>query len=412
MRVPERAVPIHRKRVLVYSHDTYGLGHLRRCLVITARLAGLVDPPAVLIATGSPRAQAFDLPDGCDTVKLPSVTKRPGGAYRPRSLEMPFGDLVALRSDVLRAAGRAFRPDVVLVDHAPLGMEGELRPLLADLARADERPYLVLGLRDIIDDAGRVREEWDRIGAWAALQSLYDGILVYGDPLVTTTAVEIGLADRFPGGVTHVGYVGRSLPKPRRTGDPFILVTTGGGGDGHDLLRRYAQYLGNRPGPTPFRSVVVTGPFLSARRRREIEAAYAGTGQPVELVTFTDRFEQLLVDASGVVAMAGYNTVVEILCAGVPALLVPRQTPRREQRIRAERLSSVAAVEFVPADRCGPETIEAFVWRALAESHRSAAPVRLDGASRTAEVLARLLESPRTNLGHDREREALVAHFA
>jgi predicted glycosyltransferase len=91
---------------------------------------------------------------------------------------------------------------------------------------------------------------------------------------------------------------------------------------------------------------------------------------------------------------------------------VPRQTPRREQRIRAERLSSVAAVEFVPADRCGPENIEAFVWRALAESHRSAAPVRLDGASRTAEVLARLLESPRTNLGHDREREALVAHFA
>jgi predicted glycosyltransferase len=380
-----------RKRVLVYSHDTYGLGHLRRCVLIARGLAPFSEIASILIATGSPRADAFVLPQGCDTIKLPAVTKAPNGRYRSRTLRMPFEETARIRGAVLRAASRSFRPDLILVDHAPLGMGGELRPLLEDLMVSSRRPRLVLGLRDIIDEAAKVKEEWDRLGAWDFLDS-YDRILVYGDPSVLTTAQEMDLPRRFAGKVRMVGYLGRPFPFSGQP-DPMILVTAGGGGDGQNLLRSYAAFLESLPGTAPFRSVVVTGPFMSPRRRAEITARLQALRQPIDVVTFTDRFEELLAGTKGVVSMAGYNTTVEILSAGTPALLLPRESPRREQWIRAERLARVADVEFCRSDSCDPSRIGRFVQRVLKQSARRPASVRLDGVQRTAEQLLGLLAS-------------------
>jgi predicted glycosyltransferase len=379
--------------VLVYSHDTYGLGHLRRSLLIAGRLASSPRVSSVLIATGSPRAQAFSLPQGCDTVKLPSVTKTPSGRYRARTLSLPMQDVIRVRSELVKGVFEAFRPELILVDHAPLGMLGELRPLLDSVARKRFRIRLALGLRDVIDEATRVEDEWSRLEAWPALESTYDRILVYGDPSVTTTAQELGLPARLPSKVAHVGYLGRPIhrdPSP----DPIILVTAGGGGDGHELLRAYAAYLESIPSPVPFRSVVVTGPLMSRRRRQELSTRFRAVPHPVEVLTFVERLEELVGAATGVVSMAGYNAVVEALSAGTPALLVPRERPRLEQRIRAERVAArVPTVDWGSASECTPERISRFVDRALANPRGGTAPVALDGVDRAVDQLLDLLET-------------------
>jgi predicted glycosyltransferase len=69
-------------RTLIYSHDTYGLGHLRRCTLLAGGIVGADDDNEVVIVTGSPRAQAFPLPDRVDTIKLPAATKSDDGDYR------------------------------------------------------------------------------------------------------------------------------------------------------------------------------------------------------------------------------------------------------------------------------------------------------------------------------------------
>ena len=232
-----------RARVLIYSHDTYGLGHVRRSLLIAGRLASTPYVGSTVIVTGSPRAQAFQLPPGCDTVKLPSVTKTPAGRYRTRTLNVPLQDVIRLRAELAKATFQAFRPDLVLVDHAPLGMLGELEPLVEAAELSTSRPRFALGLRDVIDAAPSLHDEWSDMGVWPAIDSLYDRILVYGDPSVTTTAQELGLPERPPSKCVHVGYLGRPIPHRRAGLEPSILVTTGGGGDGHDLLRAYAAYL-------------------------------------------------------------------------------------------------------------------------------------------------------------------------
>jgi predicted glycosyltransferase len=397
-----------RTRVLVYSHDTYGLGHLRRCLLIADRIAALEEEPDVLVVTGSPRAQSFRLVAGVDTVKLPAATKSAEGGYHSRNLRLDFDELVALRSHLLQAAGRAFLPDLLLVDHAPTGMAGELLPLLHEAHGWLHRPRLVLGLRDIVDEAQRVERAWDRDDVWDAL-AIYDRILVYGDNQVRTTADELELDERLPGRIRHVGYLGRPRPSPTRTerrGPPTIVVTAGGGGDGFALLDAYATFLESLRGPAPFRSIIVTGPLLSPRWRATIAGRLVTTRHDVAVVEFTERMEHVIADAAGVISMAGYNTVVEILSAGVPALLAPRRSPRLEQALRAERLAPHADLEVCPTGTPDPELLGRFIRRALEAPPRKRTDLRLDGLDTTAGELRDLLAPATPRI---REKEVRLA---
>lgn len=386
-------------RVLIYSHDTYGLGHLRRSLLVAGGLTAQADAPSVLIATGSPRAQAFELPGGCDTLKLPAVTKTPDGNYRPRNLNVPLDDLVQVRSELLRSAARSFRPDLILVDHSPVGMQGELWPLFRDLTKWPSRPAVVLGLRDITDAPDAVQREWDGSGAWEAIGGVYDRVLVYGDRRLPTTAQDLRLAERFPGKVKLVGYLARPIAPATKSqnGVPTVLVTAGGGGDGHRLLSGYLSFLERLPANGRFRSVLVTGPFLSRSRQREVRRRGRALGSSVEVVCFTDRFEELLASAAGVVSMAGYNTVIEILSAGVPALLVPRRTPRMEQSLRAERLAALDGDFISLADTPDPAVIGRFVDRVTNGSASNGHPpaVRMDGLASAVGELQGLLAQAR-----------------
>ena len=96
-------------RILLYSHDSYGLGHLRRTMLIAERLVRLPCRPEVLVVTGSPRAQSFSVPSRVDTVKLPAATKD-GDRYRSRTLELPIDDLVALRAELDSRRGEIVPP--------------------------------------------------------------------------------------------------------------------------------------------------------------------------------------------------------------------------------------------------------------------------------------------------------------
>jgi predicted glycosyltransferase len=130
-----------------------------------------------------------------------------------------LGSLVRLRSSILLTVVSHFDPDVIVVDRLPVGLAGDFLPVLRCLENARRRPWLVLGLSDIVDTAKRVDQEWDACGVWEWIDR-YDDILVYGDSAIETTASELRLADRVRGAVTHTGYVAPRMPEalaPRTT---------------------------------------------------------------------------------------------------------------------------------------------------------------------------------------------------
>ena len=138
------AAHIANLRILLYSHDTLGLGHTRRCQAIACGLAGALIDPAILMVSGARQSTMFDIPKCVDFVTIPSLKKSANGVYVARNVGLYMSEAMNLRSEILRSVVQTFRPDVLIVDKVPRGVYGELEPAL-DAIRANLRaiePYL------------------------------------------------------------------------------------------------------------------------------------------------------------------------------------------------------------------------------------------------------------------------------
>jgi predicted glycosyltransferase len=343
---PERA------RVLIYSHDTFGLGHLRRSRAIANALVEERPGDSVIILSGSPVIGSFEFGSGVDYVRIPGVTKLPDGDYRTLNLNMSVDEAVRLRAAIILQTAKTFRPDLLIVDKEPTGFRGELMPALEEVLQHDCR--LVLGIRDILDEPALLVPEWERKGAVEALR-YYDEIWVYGLKDIYEPLAALDLPDRIAERITYTGYLGRDLPQqpplsryPKLTKSPFILVTTGGGGDGDDLIDWVLSAYEADPTLT-MPALVVFGPFLNRdRRRRYLERI--SRHPKLDAIAFDTKIELLMQKAMAIVAMGGYNTFCEILSLNKPALIVPRTRPRLEQYIRAVEAERLGLVKMLSED--------------------------------------------------------------
>ena len=180
-----------RPRIALYSHDTMGLGHIRRNTLIAQTL---IQPPLsaqVLLVSGIRESGAFALPPGIDSITLPAYRKRPDGNYTARALDMPLEQLVALRSQTILAALTAFAPQLLIVDNVPRGALSELDTVLPTMRARGT--HIVLGLRDIIDTPEAVARQWDRQKNADILRRCFDAVWIYGDPRVYDTISAYGL---------------------------------------------------------------------------------------------------------------------------------------------------------------------------------------------------------------------------
>lgn len=378
-------------RILLYSHDSFGLGHLRRSLTLAQGLGSTFPEAEILLITGSPCATLFPPPPRVGLVKIPSVSKNAEGQYVSRSLAGSFLDTLKLRRNLILEVYRSFRPTLVLVDHKVIGLEGEAFELLQEARRDGART--ILGVRDVIDSAGAVALEWSGERCRWALAEGYDRVCVYGSPEVFDPRVEYPVPPELAPRVEFTGYVVRPAPVVVRSAARTrhqVLVTIGGGEDGTTQLETYLAGLeAARP---DWDSVLVGGPLLDERDARRLRRRAEALGN-VQVRRFHADLPHLLAECDAVVAMAGYNTVAEILQSGKPAVLLPRTHPRMEQAIRAERLAALGLAQSL-IDARPLELVQA-VERALRAGPPPAARrPRLDGVEALCGIARELLETP------------------
>lgn len=351
-------------RLLIYSQDGLGLGHLRRTTLLASQFLATQPGASVLTICDSPIGQFFAAAPGHEHLKLPSVRKMGPGEWSAVSLAMPFTDVLSIRKDLIRAAAVSFRPDVLLVDHMPHGAMGELVPALEALEGTGTRT--VLGLRDILDAPATIRQRWRLEGAFEAVERHYDRVLVYGSREVFDVAAEYGWPTRLASRLRYCGYVASTAPVPSRSrtrhsllrddpGAALVVAMAGGGADGHrlfeTLLRATPAVLASRR----CRVLLVTGPFLPAPQRAQLKEL--AKNLPVTIRTSVPDSLTYLNAADLVVAMAGYNTTAEILSLGKHALLVPREGPSAEQGLRAKAFAERGWVDWLPPGGLSPERL-------------------------------------------------------
>ncbi len=392
-------------RILIYSHDTMGLGHLRRCRAIAHALVERHPDLSVLILSGSPVIGSFEFRPRVDFVRIPGVAKRRDGSYGSLSLDLDIRDTLAIRAAIIRHTAAAFAPDLFLVDKEPLGLRGEAAPTLAMLK--SRGVPLVLGLRDVMDDPELLAPEWKRKNVVPALRDLYDAIWIYGIPELCDPMAGIALPKAVRRKLAYTGYLRRALPTPPVPGAkplvagtaPYILVTPGGGGDG-DALIDWVLRAYESGADLPHDALIVCGPFLRPALR-DAFLARADRLPRVRALTFDTQLEALMSGAAGVVAMGGYNTFCEILSFDKRALLVPRTVPRREQFIRACQAQALGLVRMLDPD--GARDTAAMVAALRALPHQAlpsvtVLPGLLDGLDGVSRMAGRWIDTGRARI--------------
>ena len=381
-------------RILIYSHDTFGLGHLRRCRTIAHALVERYKQLSVLILSGSPIIGSFDFRARVDFVRVPGVIKLRNGDYTPLNLHLDIAETLALRASIIQHTAEMFDPDVFIVDKEPVGLRGEVLETLKSLKRRGTR--LVLGLRDVMDEPRLLEPEWQRKKALPALRDLYDEIWIYGLPQICDPLEGITMPLRVRHKMVYTGYLHREVPKdgapprlPDITQRPYLLVTTGGGGDGESLIEWVLRAYEHDP-LLPYPALLVLGPFMQAERQAEFMDR-AKRLKRVDAITFHGQLEALVARAAGVVAMGGYNTFCEVLSLDKRALIVPRTAPRLEQHMRTERAAELGLVSMLSDDGSYDPAVMAAALRALPRQNRPSevvVPGLLEGLTNVSRLVA------------------------
>jgi predicted glycosyltransferase len=400
-----RAAP----NVMFYCHNGLGLGHLSRLHTLARYLRTRWPGMSQLFVASSAALPKLALMEDAEYIKLPTVVRvapeETEGAYPARFLPLSAAAIRDMRRDMILSIAQHLEPDALIVDHRPAGVDGELVPALRYWKDRSARTRLVLGLRDIPNDAPRARLMWSRCGAMELLEDFYDLILVYGQPDIFDLVTEFALTPRIADKTRYVGYLrrqpgDRTIEHIRSQLDTetskLVLGMVGGGADGYDLLRVMLEAV-SLPSSVPFETLLVAGPEMPAEDRQGLREM-ARTRSSVRIMDYVDDLASYVAAADVVVSRAGYNSVCEILSFERPAVLVPRVEVKGfeanpEQRLRAEALSQRGLVRMIHPAELTPGRLLQEV-NALLEpaSTMRRSSVNLNGLPAVAAELGRILQ--------------------
>ena len=382
-------------RVLLYSHDSVGLGHLRRNLAIANEIATVFPNSSILIVTGSPCATQFQLPANTDLIKIPSISKNSKGQYFTRNFSGSLETAIEFRSKMILEAYRLFKPGLVIVDHQLLGLKGEALGMLREAKKCGT--ITIYGSRDVKDSPDVVKRHWNTADCHWALTEGYDQVCVYGMPEVFDPRVAYAPFLDTVKQLDFTGYIVPKFDKPvlkRRIGQrKKVLVTFGGGGDGARRAECYLRALSSTT--VTWDSHIITGPLMDAEIKREIRKL-AKKIQPIGSVRvqrFNRNIPALLQQVDAVVSMAGYNSCAEILQSGTPAVLLPRSFPRKEQLIRATRMAELGWMTVLPEAKPDPQVLLKAVERALVSSRQNRPEADLNGLGKLSQIILEQLQT-------------------
>jgi len=382
--------PAHPK-ILLYSHDTFGLGNIRRTLLLADYLGATYPRSAILVLTGSPMIHAFRIPPRVDYVKLPCVNRIRADEYEPRFLADCGEEVRCTRSAIIERTATAFAPDLFIVDKRAGGIDNELVPALEAMRRLATPPRVVLGLRDILDAPDVTGRSLRANGSFDLIERFYDEVWIYGSRDVFDAVAEYHFPPAVAARSHFCGYLRRhAAPRTAHGGSPRILVTAGGGGDAAVLVLSYLRGLAQVP-EGEFQTVVVLGPQLDPETAEGLRRLGAHR-RDVEYVEFESNMPRRYEEADVVLSMAGYNTVCELLSAGARAVLVPRAEPVQEQLIRARRLAARGYFRMVEPSTLTPERLIDEARAVLASPPSPASRIDMEGLMRVRSRVHRLLE--------------------
>jgi predicted glycosyltransferase len=382
-----------RPSLLLYCQHSLGMGHLMRTIALTRSLTAHF---RVTLVSGGRIPRQVRLDRDVRIVALPPVGLDAAGTLVSHNRRLSLERALAQRQRILLETFRAIAPDVVLVELFPFGrrkFRGELEPMLEQARGASRgrRPIVCCSVRDILVGRDAQREHDER--AASLLERYFDAVLVHSDPAFARLEESLapGVTLRTP--LYYTGFVhDRRTIRPAREGRGRIVASAGGGMVGEDLFRTVLEAHARPEAASCPPLTIVGGPFLPEQAWTALESM--ATRRPrVALRRAVRSLPAVLAGAAGSISQCGYNTAMDLIATGVPALVIPFGTGHEDEQIkRARRLESLGALRLLAPEDATPRRV-AREMAALPAFHPCPACLDLDGAERSTRLLASLCES-------------------
>lgn len=371
-------------RVLFWVQHLLGIGHLTRAALLRDAMtaAGL---EVALVSGGMPAVAGV--------LQLPPV----------RAADESFSHLVDqdgrplddafknARRDALLGHLHAFRPQVLITEMYPFGrrmLRFELEPLMAAAHAMTPRPAMVSSVRDILTQKKKPERYLEMA---EKTRAVYDHVLVHGDPKLIPFDASFPCAERIADMIHYTGYVGAAdegPEPPAGEGRDEVIVSAGGGAVGARLM---ANAIGAKPHSAlaAHRWRLLVGRNMDAA---DFDALRRRAGQGVVVERARADFRALLNRAALSVSQAGYNTVLDIVGARVPTVLVPFAAEgETEQRMRAQCLAARGLAEVVEEAELTPQALARAIDRAWRRGRPARSEIAVDGAGQSARLVAGMI---------------------
>ncbi len=387
-----------RPKLLIYTFDMFGMGHLMRALKIVDAFHARWPDLSTLIVSGSPAASLYERPEGVQLLEIPAVSRDKDLQRVSRDPRYSLEEARQRRAELIFAAARDFEPTLVLADNEPVGMDGEALPTLRWLKERESNPFFVLGIRDVVGTPEVIREHWQTYRAYEALEEIYDKVFVYGTPEFDDPALSYTLSARVKEKVVFTGFIPDFVASEEShegmadDGVKRIFLTLGSGEDGEQVIVAFLDMLEGNGSELAAQSLVITGPMLPDPPMSSLKRRAEALG--IVFKSFVPSIIPFLKSADLVISMGGYNTMMEILSHAKRALIIPRVWGRGDQLLRARKLHELNLLDFIPITELTTDLLFSNVQSLLASSTQPLANARetnllpMDGA----EVLARACE--------------------
>lgn len=376
-------------RIVYYCQHVLGVGHFHRSLEICKALARNHETHMIL---GGPKVELHDSTIGY--FQLPGLEMDKNFQnLRPCDPTLSLEQVKKDRSDQLFSFISSLSPDIFIIELYPFGRKAfrfELDPVLQGIKVGSLPSCLVFcSLRDILVE----REDQEKFEkrVLATFNNYFHGLLIHADDELMSLETTFSRASELIPPVRYTGYV---TPRSRLMGrqqkrkelglhpnDRLIVVSIGGGNVGHELLEACLDAFGHINQKNYFLQIF-TGPYSE---NSLLEHLKENTCSRVTITRFTNNFSNWLAAADLSVSMAGYNTCMNVLAEGVPALLYPFNQ-NSEQRMRAEKLLSHHALHLLAPQELHPTSL-ALLMVTYANSPRFTTTINLSGAANTVQIL-------------------------
>lgn len=378
-----------RPSLLLYCQHSLGMGHLMRSLALTRALA---EHFQVTFVSGGRLPRTIRLDPEVRVVPLPPVGLDASGALVSHDRRRSLDHALAERRRILFDTWRAVAPQVVLVELFPFGrrkFRAELEPILEgarEAAVSGPRAIVACSLRDILVGREAQREHDQR--AADLLARYFDAVLVHSDPAFARLEESLSSGVEIPVPLFYTGFVHDTRPRrAAAAGRGRFVASAGGGMVGEQLLQVVLDAYRRPEAASCPPLTIVAGPFLPEPAWAALVRT-AGRQPRVELRRAVPNLAAMLAGAAGSISQCGYNTAMDLIATGVPALVIPFRTEREDEQIkRAARLDALGALRLLdPADATPARVARELV--ALREFRPRPACLDLGGAHRTARMLA------------------------